>query len=103
MAEYKEEQIEYCRNCLKQHKCKDWRNIIHGCPEYEPHILVGTLTKGERDIVDYLEKCYVGARMVDDVSCMVRIARALAAFKFNPQAAPDGLFSEKFLEDYTNG
>jgi len=26
---------EYCRNCLKQSGCKDWRNVIHGCPDFQ--------------------------------------------------------------------
>jgi len=60
------------------------------------------MNEQELSIVDYLEKCYVGARMGDDVQCMVRLSRALAAFKFDPLAAPEGMFSREFLETYTS-
>jgi len=91
---------EYCRNCLKQSGCKDWRNVIHGCPEYEPHIIFGSsrLTEQEQKIVDYLETCYTGARMMDDDLYMVRLSRALAAFKANPLDPPESIFTERFIE-----
>lgn len=60
------------------------------------------MSEEELSIVDYLETCYVGARAVDDVPCMVRISRALAAFKFDPLAAPEELFSQNFIEEYTS-
>ena len=58
------------------------------------------LTEQELAIVDYLEKSYTGARMVDDISCTIRISRALAAFRYDPHAAPEEMFTEKFLDWY---
>ena len=55
----------------------------------------------ERDILDYLESAYTGARMSDDVSAMVRISRAIAAFNADPEDAPDAIFSENFIRTYS--
>ena len=56
------------------------------------------MTKNEAEILRYLEMCYTGARMLDDMPCIVRLARAIAVFKANPLDAPEGIFTEKFLE-----
>ena len=39
----------------------------------------------EKEILDYLEKAYCGAKMMHDDSAMARIARAIHAFKYEDQ------------------
>ena len=48
----------------------------------------------------YLEESYCGARTMDDESCQIRLARAIAAFKADPVEQPTELFTEKFIEKY---
>ena len=55
----------------------------------------------ELEILDYLETAYTGARMSDDVSAMVRISRAIAAFKADPRDASEAVFSENFVLTYS--
>ena len=38
----------------------------------------------EKTILDYLETSYSGAKMAKDEECMVRLSRAIAAFKLDP-------------------
>ena len=58
------------------------------------------MSNEELDILDYLEECYTGARTANDMSAMIRIARAMAAFKADPADAPASVFSESFLDSY---
>ena len=39
--------------------------------------------KQKEIILDYLEKAYVGARMMDDVELMCRLSRAVIAFSYD--------------------
>ena len=55
----------------------------------------------ELEILDYLENAYTGAKMYDDLSVMVRISRAIAAFKADPEDAPEAIFSENFVRTYS--
>ena len=52
------------------------------------------------EIRDYLEKCYIGARAMDDDELQVRIARAIAAFEADPEME---IFTEEFQEKYYGG
>lgn len=38
------------------------------------------MTEEQKTILEFLENSYTGARMVDDLDTMVRIARAIEAF-----------------------
>ena len=51
----------------------------------------------EQEIMRYLEGCYCGARTIDDESCQIRIARAIAAFKADPKENPSEQFAERFI------
>lgn len=42
------------------------------------------MTEREKKFLDYLEYCYIGARAMDDIRFMVRIARAIAGFRLDP-------------------
>lgn len=50
-----------------------------------------------KEIENYLETSYCGAKMMDDVESMSRIARALAALKANPEME---IFTDEFQEVY---
>ena len=56
----------------------------------------------EKNILEYLENSYTGARMMNDISAMIRIARAITAFKADPEIAEDEIFTEHFISDYVN-
>ena len=49
------------------------------------------------DVKEYLENSYSGAKMMDDVESMTRIARALAALQANVE---EDIFTEEFMEKY---
>ena len=49
------------------------------------------------DVKEYLENSYSGARMMDDVESMTRIARALAALQADVEK---DIFTEEFMEEY---
>lgn len=51
----------------------------------------------EKNILEYLENSYIGAKMMDDISAMVRIARAIDAFKADPETPEDEIFTEHFM------
>ena len=53
----------------------------------------------EKNILEYLENSYTGARMMHDVSAMVRIARAIVAFKADPEIAEDEIFTDKLINE----
>ena len=54
--------------------------------------------KNQIEIIDYLNNSYCGAKMMGDDETMLRIARALAAFKADPYDSD--VFQEKFVEKY---
>lgn len=54
--------------------------------------------KNQKEIINYLDNSYSGAKMMGDNETMLRIARALAAFKADPY--DDEVFQEKFIEKY---
>lgn len=49
------------------------------------------------DVKEYLENSYSGAKMMDDVESMTRIARALAALQADVEK---DIFTEEFMEEY---
>ena len=54
----------------------------------------------EKTILDYLEASYSGAKMAKDEECMVRLSRAIAAFKFDPLVDSEEYFTIRaFAED----
>lgn len=55
------------------------------------------MNKQINGIKDYLENAYSGAKMMGDVECMVRIARALAALQADVEV---DIFTEEFVEKY---
>ena len=62
--------------------------------------LMETMNEKEAEVLLYLEHSYVGARAENDLSAMIRISRALAAFKADIEDAPEAIFTEKYLRDY---
>lgn len=50
-----------------------------------------------KEIESYLESAYSGAKMMDDVEAMCRIARALAALKADPEME---IFTVEYQEVY---
>lgn len=65
----------------------DWYPYCHF--EYRPENLacnkMGVVIPQQEIIINYLESAYIGARASDDVETMTRIARAIIAFKSNPE------------------
>ena len=49
----------------------------------------------EREILEYLEYSYSGAKMMDDIELQTRIGRAIEAFKAD---VPEDIFKENFIE-----
>lgn len=60
------------------------------------------MNKQEKIILDYLNQSYVGARMSEDIGCMVRLERAIAAFSVDPEEFPEVPFTEEFEQYYQN-
>lgn len=58
------------------------------------------MNEAEKEIMKYLEESYCGARTMDDESCQIRLARAIAAFKADSEEQSTELFTEKFIEKY---
>lgn len=58
------------------------------------------LSDHERNILSELEDMYCGANLMDDVSAMIRVARAIAAFKSNVEVGEEEIFGKKFLEEW---
>lgn len=56
------------------------------------------MNEAEKEIMKYLEEGYCGARTMDDESCQIRLARAIAAFKADPEEQLTELFTGKFIE-----
>lgn len=53
----------------------------------------------EKTILDYLETSYSGAKMAKDEACMVRLSRAIAAFKLDPAVNSKEYFTNRALEE----
>lgn len=51
--------------------------------------------KNKELILDYLEKSYSGAKMMDDIEIQIRVGRAIEAFKADVE---DDIFKEGFIE-----
>lgn len=51
----------------------------------------------QKAILDYLETSYSGAKMMDDEETMLRIARAVSAFKMDTDV---DIFTESAVEKY---
>ena len=60
------------------------------------------MNKQEKIILDYLNQSYVGARMSEDIGCMVRLERAITAFSVDPEEFPEVPFTEEFGQYYQN-
>lgn len=58
------------------------------------------MNKAAQDIMKYSEKSYCGARAMEDLSCQTRLARAIAAFKSDPEESYEDLFTESFISKY---
>lgn len=43
------------------------------------------MSRQEKEILDYLETSYCGAKMADDENCMIRLTRAIKTFEMNPE------------------
>lgn len=54
----------------------------------------------EEEILNFLEESYSGAKMSGDIMCMIRLARAIAAFSSDPEDAPEAIFTSRFLSRY---
>lgn len=61
------------------------------------------MNNAEKEILDYLENSYTGARTMKDEECCIRLARAIAAFKSDPEENVEDLFTEKFVNKYVIG
>lgn len=57
------------------------------------------MTEQEKTILKYLEESYSGAKMMHDEECMIRIARAMDAFKTDPNVDVTEYFTHKFLNE----
>lgn len=53
--------------------------------------------KNYKEIIEYLENCYTGARACDDVEIMCRVSRALAAFKADVH---EDIFTPEYHKKY---
>ena len=60
----------------------------------------GIVNKQEKEILKYLEQSYSGAKMMNDESCQIRLARAIAAFNSDPEVSAFALFTNKFITEY---
>lgn len=58
------------------------------------------MTDQMKTIIEYLENSYSGAKMFHDEECMLRISRALAAFKADVET---NIFTEEFLASHYSG
>lgn len=54
--------------------------------------------KNQETIIEYLENSYSGAKMMDDDETMLKIARAIVAFKADPY--DNEIFTDKFIEKF---
>lgn len=51
--------------------------------------------KNKELILDFLEKSYSGAKMMDDIEIQIRVGRAIEAFRADVE---DDIFKEGFIE-----
>lgn len=51
--------------------------------------------KNKELILDFLEKSYSGAKMMDDIEIQIRVGRAIEAFRADVE---DAIFKEGFIE-----
>lgn len=56
------------------------------------------MNKAEQEICAFLEKSYCGARAMDDLSYQIRLARAIAAFKSDPEESYGGFIYREFYK-----
>ena len=52
------------------------------------------------NVMKFLEECYTGAHMNDDIYMQVRLSRAIAGFISNPTVDADKVFTQEFIEVY---
>ena len=52
------------------------------------------------NVMNFLEECYAGARMNDDIFMQIRLTRAIAGFISNPTVDADKVFTQEFIEVY---
>ena len=52
------------------------------------------------NVIKFLEECYTGARMNDDIYMQIRLSRAIAGFASNPNVDADKVFTQEFIEAY---
>ena len=57
------------------------------------------MNDAEKKILEYLENSYSGAKMMGDETCKVRLARAMAAFKTDPEVEAEEYFTERFIQE----
>ena len=57
------------------------------------------MNKATEELLTYLKHCYSGAKMMGDDECVVRVARAIAAFEADPEMLTEDICTENFLED----
>ena len=55
------------------------------------------MNNAEKGILTYLENSFSGAKMMGDEDCQVRLARAIAAFKTDPDVDALVYFTERFF------
>lgn len=58
------------------------------------------MNKQEEKILEYLEQSYSVAKMMDNESCQIRLARAIDAFNSDPEVSAFALFTNKFITKY---
>ena len=54
--------------------------------------------KESENVIKFLEECYIGARMNDDIYMQVRLTRAIAGFLSDPNVDADKVFTQEFIE-----
>ena len=52
------------------------------------------------NVIKFLEECYTGARMNDDIYMQIRLSRAIAGFISNPNVDANKIFTQGFIEMY---
>ena len=78
---------------LSKGDLKEAEAWLHG-ERWNKEVIISNQIK---EIEDYLETSYSGAKMMDDVDAMCRIARALVALKADPETE---IFTDEFQKQY---
>lgn len=60
------------------------------------------MSESEKLILEYLENAYTGASAMRDDKCLVRLARAIVAFKVDPEVHESEVFTQSFLDNIAN-